>query len=173
MPLYVVGAQSARAAAEKGLRVADMPAPDVAALAERLHARLAARSRVLYLAGRDRRSELEAELRQAGHIVTTIEVYAAEAREAWDADEAQGGFALRMRPCTIRAAAPNSRYVLPRAPGSPIASAKSFTSALSEDAAAPIRRHGARLVRSSESPHEEALFAALLRAVAGGAIGDP
>ncbi len=71
------------------------PAPDVAALVAALRRRLAPRSRVLYLAGRDRKSALEAALSEAGHLTTPVEVYAAEARAAWSEDEARAVAAMR------------------------------------------------------------------------------
>ena len=56
LPLYVVGEQTARAATEAGIAIAGEPAPDVAALSAALRRRLAPHSRVLYLAGRERKS---------------------------------------------------------------------------------------------------------------------
>ena len=58
LPLFVVGAQTARAAAARELEV-EASAKDAAALAESLCARLTPASRVLYLAGRDRKSDLQ------------------------------------------------------------------------------------------------------------------
>ena len=89
LPLFVVGAQTARAATARELEV-EASAKDAAALAESLRARLTPASRILYLAGRDRKSDLESALAADGHRVTPIEVYVAEARRAWSFGEARG-----------------------------------------------------------------------------------
>lgn len=89
LPLFLVGEQTARAAAAAGIPLAQEAAPDVAALSATLLRSLGPRSRVLYLAGRDRKSALETALREAGHLATTLEVYVAEARAAWSEDEAR------------------------------------------------------------------------------------
>ena len=87
IPLHVVGARAARAAREAGLALAGEPAADAAALAERLARTLPSAARLLYLAGRDRKPTLEAALVAAGFAVQALELYAAEAREAWSAHE--------------------------------------------------------------------------------------
>ncbi len=80
LPLYVVGGKTAAAAARAGL-VAQATAGDVAALVPSLP-----QGRALYLAGRDRKPDLEAAL--AGRIATVV-VYEARARAGWDEAEAQ------------------------------------------------------------------------------------
>ena len=97
IPLHVVGARAARAARDAGLALAGEPAADAAALAERLARTLPPGARLLYLAGRDRKPTLEAALAAAGLAVEAVELYAAEAREAWSAREAAGGRRLRRR----------------------------------------------------------------------------
>ena len=94
IPLHVVGARAARAAREAGLALAGDPAADAAALAERLARTLPPGARLLYLAGRDRKPTLEATLAAAGLVVQAVELYAAEARQAWSAREAQAVAAL-------------------------------------------------------------------------------
>ena len=165
LPLYVVGAQSARAAALRGLRTADAPAPDIATLVKRLGARLASPSRVLYLAGRDRRSELEQALREAGHRVAAVEVYAAEAREAWDPAEAQ---AVSRSHAALHYSRRSAELALGLAARAGIAArfGALLHVCLSQDAAAPLR-DGVRKVCWAKSPHEEALFATLAAALAG------
>jgi len=164
LPLYVVGAQCARAAAARGLRAAEVPAPDVATLVERLGARLASPSRVLYLAGRDRRSELELALRRAGHSVEPVEVYAAEAREAWDPAEAQAVSRSQAALHYSRRSAELALSLAARA-GIAVRFGALLHVCLSEDAAAPLRG-GVRKVFWATSPDEPALFAALARALA-------
>jgi uroporphyrinogen-III synthase len=78
-PLYVVGETTAAAA--RGMGLTPAPAADeVAALLPTLP-----QGRALYLAGADRRPELEAAL---GARLATLVVYEARAREGWDEAEA-------------------------------------------------------------------------------------
>jgi uroporphyrinogen-III synthase len=164
LPLFVVGAQSARAAAAKGLRVAEPPASDAAALTERLRPRLQAHSRVLYLAGRDRRSELELALGQAGHSVAPVEIYTAEARTDWTAREAEAvsrcdaalHYSLRSAELAARLAARAGIADRFRA---------LLHICISEDAAAPLLAIGATNVGWAKSPQQNALFEALARAL--------
>jgi uroporphyrinogen-III synthase len=87
IPLHVVGERAACAGREFGFALAAEAAADAAALAERLARTLPPGARLLYLAGRDRKPTLEAALAAAGLAVQTIELYAAEARQAWSASE--------------------------------------------------------------------------------------
>jgi len=89
LPLYVVGAAGAAAAASRGLPVAACAA-DAASLARALVAELPREGRVLYFAGADRKPEMETTLIRAGFSVSTVEVYAAKARERWSEEEARG-----------------------------------------------------------------------------------
>lgn len=86
--LFVAGERTAAAASAAGFGAAEDVAPDAAALAALIAARAPPASRLLYLAGRDRKGDLEATLRAAGHRIVTSEVYVAEARRAWDGAEA-------------------------------------------------------------------------------------
>ena len=80
-PLYVVGETTAAAARAAGVAPAAPAAADVAALLPTLPA-----GRALYLAGADRRPDLEAAL---GPRVETLVVYEARARDGWDDAEAE------------------------------------------------------------------------------------
>ena len=162
LPLFVVGAHTARAAVARELGV-EASAEDAAALAESLRARLAPASRVLYLAGRDRKSALERALAADGHRVTPIEVYVAEARRAWSFGEAR---AVANCDAALHYSARSAELGLRLAEGAGIA--ESFRAlvhvCISEDAASPLRSTGATRVRSASSPDEDALFDALARA---------
>jgi uroporphyrinogen-III synthase len=78
LPLHVVGARTAQIAKQLGWRP-DLVTGDAEALLTLLRARYAAPARFLYLTGRERRDDLEAGLRAAGHAVTTVETYEARA----------------------------------------------------------------------------------------------
>lgn len=81
LPLFVVGEKTAQAARRAGLDPS-AAADDVAALRA-----LLPQGRALYLAGRDRKPDLEAAL--AGRVAV-VEVYAAQARAGWRPEEAEG-----------------------------------------------------------------------------------
>jgi uroporphyrinogen-III synthase len=87
--LYVVGEQTAAAARAAGLGAAEAVGADASTLATSLAAELPPASRLLYLAARDRKSDLESALRAAGHRVVAAEIYVAQARRAWSFAEAQ------------------------------------------------------------------------------------
>jgi len=87
-PLYVAGAQTARAATSRGLTPAAPPAPDAGRLIATLGARLPPRARLLYLAGRDRKPTLETALKPRFPL-TIMEIYEARARAAWSPSEAR------------------------------------------------------------------------------------
>jgi uroporphyrinogen-III synthase len=164
LPLFVVGGQTLRAAAARDLGV-EVSASDAAALAERLRERLAPGSRILYLAGRDRKSGLEHGLAFDGCRVTTIEVYAAQARPAWSPSEAR---ALASCDAALHYSTRSAELALHLAAGAGIG--EGFRMLLhvciSEDTAAPLRRSGAMRVNWAATPDEDALLSAL-----GGALG--
>ena len=81
LPAYLVGERTAEAAREAGLR----PVAPVFGTARELAAALpgsAPGKRLLYLAGHDRRPEIETALRDAGRDVTLVETYEARIVEA-------------------------------------------------------------------------------------------
>ena len=80
LPLFVVGEKTAQAAQRWGLTPAPA-ADDVASLLALLPL-----GRALYLAGRDRKPDLERAL--AGRV-EVVEAYAAQARAGWRAEEAE------------------------------------------------------------------------------------
>jgi len=164
-PLYVVGEQTAQAAREAGIAVACEAAPDVAALSAALRRRLAPRSRVLYLAGRERRNALEAALSEAGHRTTPVEVYVAEARAAWNEDEARAVAACGAALHYSRRSAALAVELAERA-----GLADHFRTilhvCLSPDAGEPLRAWGAPRVVCASQPREDRLIDALERALA-------
>jgi uroporphyrinogen-III synthase len=163
-PLHVVGDEAAAAATATGIPVAGEAAPDVAALIAALIDRLAPHSRVLYLAGRDRNNALEAALSRAGHLVTPVEVYAAEARVAWSGEEARAvaGSAAALH-YSRRSAALAAQLAERAGFADPFFALLHVC--LSADVGEPLRAHGAaRLVFASE-PREDRLIDALERAL--------
>ena len=164
-PLYVVGARTGRAAKARGWRLASPPAPDAARLTETLRGELRPGASVLYLAGRDRERTIEAALESA-FALETVEIYVAEAREAWSPEEARA-----LAPCD--AALHYSR----RSAGVAAALAKASGAeprfrelehvCLSRDVAEPLEAAGATRITIAETPDEAGLFRALCRSLDG------
>lgn len=78
LPLYVVGKRTAQAAREAGLPAPEYVAPDAGALSDIVRARLRPPARLLYLAGLDRKPELEESLAAAGFEIAAWVVYDAQ-----------------------------------------------------------------------------------------------
>jgi uroporphyrinogen-III synthase len=155
LPLYVVGEKTAQAARRVGFASAE-PADDVAALIARLPP-----GRALYLAGRDRKPELE---RALDGRVAVMETYAAEARAGWSEAEAQAvaqaHAALHYSP---RAASLAQAFAV--SAGIERAFLRRPHVCLSREVAAPLAQAGAaRLLwprRPAEAPLLDALESAL------------
>ncbi len=81
LPLLCVGARTAQAARDAGFGDVASEAPDAAALADTITGRTSGRS-LLYLAGRDRKPDLEQALTAANIIVTPWVIYEARALPA-------------------------------------------------------------------------------------------
>jgi uroporphyrinogen-III synthase len=164
LPLYVVGEQTAAAAAQAMLPTALAPAPDVDALAAALLMRLAPASRVLYLAGRDRKNALETALGQAGHRTTPLEVYAAEARAAWSEDEAR---AVAGCAAALHYSRRSARLAIQLAERGGLADPfrGMLHVCLSPDVGGPLTAWGAARVACAAQPNEDQLIDALERAL--------
>jgi uroporphyrinogen-III synthase len=159
LPLYVVGERTAAAARARGLS----PEGDVAADAAELASRLAALpGRALYLAGRDRKPDLEAAL---GGRATVVEVYEARERSGWSDMEARavGGAAAALH-YSERGAALAVRFA--EAAGVAAAFRAAPHVCLSRQVAAPLADFGVIRALWPQSPNEEALFDTLESALA-------
>jgi len=162
-PLYVAGARAARAGRDAGLALAGEPAADAAALAARLAQTLPPGARLLYLAGRDRKPTLEAALAAAGLAVQAIELYAAEAREAWSAGETRAVDA-----CDGALHYSRRTAALALALAAQAGLGERFRAlchvCLSADVAEPLAADGAKRIVVASAPDETHLLAALERA---------
>jgi uroporphyrinogen-III synthase len=163
--LYVVGTRTARAAEDRGWRLAAPAAPNAERLVETLKRGIEPGAHALYLASGDRKPILEAAL-GAHASLEIVETYAAEARREWRPAEARAvarcSAALHYSP---RSAAMAARL----AEGSGVLSAFAALRhvCLSDDSAAPLRSIGADSVFVALTPDEPALFAALQRTAPG------
>ena len=150
-------------AREAGLALAGEPAADASALAERLVRTLPPGARLLYLAGRDRKPALEAALAAAGLVVHAVELYAADAREAWSAREAGAVAGCDGALHYSRRTAALSLALAARA-----GLAERFRAllhvCLSAEVAEPLAADGATRIAVAAAPDEAHLLAALERA---------
>ncbi len=142
-----------------------MPAADVAALAERLAQTLPKAARLVYLAGRDRKPTLEVALAEAGFATQPVELYAAEAREAWSAGEARG-----VASCAAALHYSRRTATLALALAARAGISERFRAivhvCLSAEVAGPLAADGAGRVAVAEAPDEARLLAALDGALA-------
>jgi uroporphyrinogen-III synthase len=82
LPMHVVGERTASAARNAGFARVETVAPDATALAIAIARAVPRPQPFLYLAGRERRPELEAALAALGHVVTPWIVYEAREQES-------------------------------------------------------------------------------------------
>jgi uroporphyrinogen-III synthase len=159
LPLYVVGEKTAAAARARGLSPAGDAAADLDELIPRLRG-LAGRA--LYLAGRDRRPDLEAALADR---VTTLVVYEARAREGWSAEEAR---AVANASAALHYSERGATLAAQFAESAGIAVAFRYGPhvCLSRQVAGPLAAFGAARVLWPQTPTEDAAFDTLESALA-------
>ncbi len=160
VPLFVVGERTAQAARRAGYRALATVRRDAAALVPALQAAFWAQARVLYLAGRDRKSVLERALAPR-YDLRVIETYAAE-EAAGFTDEARGlleqGRIDAVLHYSRRSAAAFRRLVAGATLDSTLAGLRHV--AISADAAAPLVDAG-WMVDIADQPEETAMIRAL------------
>lgn len=166
LALYVAGERTAAAAGAAGFGQVQAITGDAAGLAALVAARLPRASRLLYLTGRDRKGDLEAALGALGHRIVATEVYAAHARDAWSAAEAQAFATCGAAMHYSRRSAELTALLAGRA-GFGAHFRAMLHACLSHDAAEPLRAVGARRIAVAGSPRESLLIDAL-----GPAAGD-
>jgi uroporphyrinogen-III synthase len=158
-PVFAVGERTALAARDAGLPDVRVGRNDGAALATMIEGALPRETRLLHIAGRDRKTEPQASLREAGYEVVVWTAYAAVPVERLP-DEA----CLALKQGAIDAALHYSRrsatILLQLARHAEVL--EPFLdlrhACLSEDVAEPLRDAGARRVTAAKAPNEEALI---------------
>lgn len=161
LPIFTVGARTAAAARAAGFSGVRAPAPDARRLAETIAAFHPAPAAFLYLAGRDRKPDLEATLGQSGHRIEVVVTYAAKAavvlpqdiRDALARGEIDAILHYSRRSAAIFRA-------LAEAAGVADAAGRALHVCISADAAAPLQGFASRL-RAAVEPNETALLAEL------------
>ena len=157
-PWLVVGERLAGALAERQLGPPEASAPDTAALIAAIDERYPEPFRFLYLAGRDRKPELERALQARGHEVVAVETYAAEPTGAFNAAT---GPDLQNGPldAVLHFSKRSAELFIDQARAYSL-SAHLRHIAISADAAAPLQAQGWR-VEIAPTPDEEAMLALL------------
>jgi len=162
VPLYAVGEQTARAARDRGFTSVLAARGDAHALAALVERTLPPPSDVLYLAGEDRKRDLEAILTLAGYNIWVLTVY--EALEVAPLSSEQIG---RMRPDRLDAVLHYSRRSaeiycrLIEVAGLRESAMRLRHMCLSDDVAQPLRQLAARDIRVAVRPDEDHLLAGL------------
>ena len=158
--LYAVGERTAAAARAAGLGAAEAVGADASMLATSLAAELPPASRLLYLAARDRKNDLETTLRAAGHRVVAVEIYVAQARRAWSVAEAEAFAACGAALHYSRRSAELAAGLAERA-GLGDRLRAILHVCISTDAAEPLRSFGARRIVIATGAEESSLLDAL------------
>ncbi len=162
LPVYVVGERTLAAARERGFEGRGGVAPDAKDLAKTLVAALSGGdpARLVYLAGRDRKPDLEGELGAAGHHVETIEVYAAQPVDALD-EEAAALIHAGDIGAVMHYSRRSTEIFLNLANEAGLDPSNLVHVAISKDAAQPLNLAGVASVLIAEEPKEQAMLAAL------------
>ena len=162
LPLYLVGARTLEMAQERGFEGAATIAANAAELLARFGTWPGTPRRLLYLAGRDRKPDIETALDVAGQHLQAIEVY-----EARPVPELPAAIATRITAQQVHAALHYSQRSaslfgdLASAAGLDISRLRHVC--LSDDVASALRQRGLPLVEVAEAPNESALLACLDR----------
>lgn len=156
LPLFLVGARTQEAARQRGFEGCAVIASDARELAASASA--AAASRFVYLAGRDRKPDLETTLADAGHRLEVIEVYAAQPADSLD--EAAVAYVEAGQIGAVLHYSKRSAEIfldLARQAGLDVSGLVHI--AISSDAARPLRDARIDEVHVAEKPNEQAMLA--------------
>lgn len=138
LPLFVVGDKTLAAARAAGFTGPATVAADVQHLAPLLLANLRRVTRVLYLAGRDRKPDLETICAEAGAPLSIVEVYTAEAKSQLSG-EAQAALDEGSVAAVLHYSRRSAAIFLELMEAEGFDSSRLMHVAISEDAAGPLR----------------------------------
>jgi uroporphyrinogen-III synthase len=158
LPLFLVGQRTQETASERGFEGCAVIAPHAKALAASANASVAAASRLVYLAGRDRKPDLEATLTGAGHKLEVMEVYAAQPADSLG-DEAVASIEARQVGAILHYSRRSAEIFLQLARQAGLDVANLVHVAISSDAARPLRVAKIDDVHVAEHPNEQAMLA--------------
>ena len=158
LPLYLVGARTAEAAARAGFLGAAQISQNAASLAMAF-GKLASRpQRIVYLAGRDRKPDIETALEVIGRSVEVVEVYEARACHAPSPEAVK---ALRQGGLDgiLHFSRRSAGLFTAMASQADVDIRLTAHFCLSDDVAAPLREAGCAEIHISEKPNEADLLA--------------
>jgi len=158
LPLLLVGERTREAARERGFDGPPLIGPDAKTLARAIASRFATPCRFVYLAGRDRKPDLEDSLAEMGHAIELIQVYAAQPAESLT--EAALALARKGEIDVVLHYSRRSTDVflgLARSAGLDLSRINHVC--ISHDAAAPLLAAGIHEVLIAKTPDEQAMFA--------------
>ena len=157
LPLYLVGEQTQHAARARGFEGPAIVALDAQDLATQILAQANRPARTLYLAGRERKSELEDRLTAAELNFDVLEVY--DARAAAELSEDAIGL-LHAGKCdaVLHYSRRSAEVFLKLAEAADVNVAALLHVAISEDAATPLRKAGLARIAVAAEPKEQSLL---------------
>ncbi len=158
LPLYLVGARTRDAARDRGFEGPALIAADAKELAASVAAGVDASRRLLYLAGRDRKPDLERTLAEAGRSVETIEVYSAQAADSLS-DEAIASLRSGEIGAVLHYSRRSAEIFLDLARRADLDASSLAHASISSDAAAPLWSAGFGEAHVAEQPNEQAMLA--------------
>ena len=160
LPLFLVGGKTLEAARQCGFAGEAVLAADAKELARMVTAKIQTPKRLLYLAGRDRKSDLEISCKEAGLDIVAVEIYEACAAERLS-DEAINAMIKGEIDAVLHYSRRSAEIFLALAEAASIDPIFLHHMAISADAAAPLQAVGMLLVAIAAEPNEHALLALL------------
>lgn len=159
-PIFVVGPRTAEAAAEAGFTAPALVAKSAVDLVPLLGQRFSDRSRLVYLAGRDRKPELEKAL-SPRHELCVVETYAAEPAQRFS-EEARRALSQGRIDVVLHYSRRSADIFLALAAAAGLDGAlpKARHVAISSDCATPLIAAGLRPL-VAEKPNEDGMLATL------------
>lgn len=167
LPLFLVGNRTAEAAQRHGFTGALTLAADAKDLAEAIVAKLPAGARLAYLAGHDRKPNLEERCKEAGIEIIAVETYEARAAERLN-ETAAAALADHAIDAVLHYSRRSTEIFLNLAAEAGVDPAATRHIAISADAAAPLEAAGIADVEIAAEPKEQALLALLSQKAAAG-----
>jgi uroporphyrinogen-III synthase len=165
LPLFLVGERTQEAARERSFEGPALIAPDAKTLAADICARRKVPGCFVYLAGRDRKPDLEESLTTAGHRIEPVEVYAAQPADSLS-DTAMDLAPSGKIGAVLHYSRRSTEIFLRLARNAALDLKRLNHVCISHDAAAPLLDAKIHEVLIAKTPDEQAMFA-ILKALAG------
>ena len=156
-PLFLVGERTAERARDAGFRGAALVAANATELALRLGAMPHKPSRLVYLAGRDRKPDLEAAVAITHQAIEILEVYEAQAVETLD-ERAFDALHARSIDAILHFSRRSAVIFCELAEAHGVDATAPRHVCLSDDVAAPLRDQGLPRIEVAGAPTEAALL---------------